>query len=113
MSGFVGRQAELHLLRKRLDRVITSREGAAIAIRGRRQVGKSRLVAEAVERAAAAGFTVLVGRCLDTAESALPYLPFTEIVGSSPDSWEKAAQAARDQVRAIGTQAQRFSACVL
>ncbi|MDN5932794.1 MAG: AAA family ATPase, partial [Pseudonocardia sp.] len=40
------------------------------------------LGAEGGARARTAGFTVLAGRCLDTAESALPYLPFTEIVGA-------------------------------
>jgi hypothetical protein len=49
--NFVGRQTELRLLHKRLDRVTTSGDGAAIAIRGRRQVGKSRLVQEFCDRA--------------------------------------------------------------
>jgi predicted ATPase len=53
-----------------------------VLLSGDAGVGKSRLVAEASGRAAAAGFTVLVGRCLDTGESALPYLPFTEVVGA-------------------------------
>lgn len=43
-------------------------------------VGKSRMVAETMERAASAGYAVLTGRCLDSS-AALPYLPFTEIVG--------------------------------
>jgi AAA+ ATPase superfamily predicted ATPase len=42
----VGRKTELALLRKRLDRVAASNSGVALAIRGRRQVGKSRLVQE-------------------------------------------------------------------
>ncbi|MET1075372.1 MAG: ATP-binding protein [Umezawaea sp.] len=46
MPGFVGRRTELRLLHKRLDRVTASRGGSAIAIRGRRQVGKSRLAQE-------------------------------------------------------------------
>ncbi|WP_433758017.1 ATP-binding protein [Nocardia sp. CA-135398] len=45
-SGFVGRKTELGLLRTRLQRVAESRRGVAVAIRGRRQVGKSRLVQE-------------------------------------------------------------------
>ncbi|MEU7140979.1 ATP-binding protein [Nocardia sp. NPDC046473] len=45
-SGFVGRGVELGLLRTRLQRVAESRRGVAVAIRGRRQVGKSRLVQE-------------------------------------------------------------------
>jgi uncharacterized protein len=45
-TGFVGRTTELNLLGKRLDRVTASGTGTAVAIRGRRQVGKSRLVQE-------------------------------------------------------------------
>lgn len=45
-ADFVGRASELRLLRKRLDRVGVAGSGTAVAIRGRRQVGKSRLVQE-------------------------------------------------------------------
>lgn len=45
-SGFVGRSVELGLLQTRLQRVEQSSRGTAVAIRGRRQVGKSRLVQE-------------------------------------------------------------------
>jgi uncharacterized protein len=47
---FVGRTAELTMLRKRLDRVASSGAGVAVTIRGRRQVGKSRLVQEFCDR---------------------------------------------------------------
>ncbi|MFD4458246.1 ATP-binding protein [Nocardia sp. NPDC058480] len=50
-SGFVGRGTELSLLRTRLDRIIESGRGIAVALRGRRQVGKSRLVQEFCDRA--------------------------------------------------------------
>ncbi|MEU6140275.1 ATP-binding protein [Streptomyces sp. NPDC047081] len=66
MPPFVGRQAELALLRKRLDRVAAAGGGVAVAIRGRRQVGKSRLVQEFCDRA---------GR---------PYLYFAATKGASP-----------------------------
>ncbi|GHH82331.1 ATP-binding protein [Streptomyces capitiformicae] len=65
-TPFVGRQTELALLRKRLDRVTTDGAGVAVAIRGRRQVGKSRLVQE---------FCDQVGR---------PYVFFTATKGASP-----------------------------
>lgn len=65
-AGFVGRAVELGLLRKRLDQVAASRSGTAVAIRGRRQVGKSRLVQEFCD---AAG---------------VPYLFFTATRGASP-----------------------------
>src|SRR5215470_19772408 len=66
MAGFVGRATELALLEKRLDRVAATGSGGAVAIRGRRQVGKSRLVQEFCDRA---------GR---------PYLFHTAVRGSSP-----------------------------
>lgn len=50
ISDFVGRSRELRLLQKRIDRVARSGRGAALAIRGRRQVGKSRLVQEFCDR---------------------------------------------------------------
>jgi DNA-binding CsgD family transcriptional regulator/tetratricopeptide (TPR) repeat protein len=77
----VGRRHEVSALTGALDRAAVGKP-TGLLMSGDAGVGKSRLVAEAVERAAGAGFTVLVGRCLDTAESALPYLPFTEIVGA-------------------------------
>ena len=63
---FVGRERELALLDKRLERVAASRRGTALAIRGRRQVGKSRLVQEFCDRAR------------------VPYFFFTATKGASP-----------------------------
>lgn len=51
LGGFIGRAAELAVLRKRLDRVARTGTGSALALRGRRQVGKSRLVQEFCDRA--------------------------------------------------------------
>jgi len=65
-SDFVGRAMELSLLAKRLDQVVASGRATAVAIRGRRQIGKSRLVQEFCDRAGA------------------PYLFFTAIKGASP-----------------------------
>lgn len=64
-AGFVARAAELAALRKRLRRVQTSGSGIAVAIHGRRQVGKSRLVQE----------------LCDTAD--FPYVFFTATKGAS------------------------------
>ncbi|MHA6624448.1 helix-turn-helix transcriptional regulator [Pseudonocardia sichuanensis] len=77
----VGRRHEVSALTAALDGAAAGTP-AGLLMAGDAGVGKSRMVAEAAGRAAAAGFTVLVGRCLDTAESALPYLPFTEVVGT-------------------------------
>lgn len=54
---------------------------AAVVLGGDAGVGKTRLLTEVGERAVAAGWTVLVGHCLDFGDSGLPYLPFTEIFG--------------------------------
>ena len=64
--GFVGRHVELALLGKRLNQVSVRGAGTAVAIRGRRQVGKSRLVQE---------FCDLCG---------VPYIFFTATKGESP-----------------------------
>lgn len=64
--GFVGRARELALLGKRLSRVHNGDGGVALAIRGRRQVGKSRLVQEFCDRAG------------------VPYFYFTATKGASP-----------------------------
>ena len=66
ISGFVGRAAELGVLGVRLERVRGSGRGTAVALRGRRQVGKSRLVQEFCDRAG------------------VPYLYFTAVKGASP-----------------------------
>jgi AAA+ ATPase superfamily predicted ATPase len=64
--GFFGRKAELSLLHRRLSRVKTSGTGTALAIRGRRQVGKSRLAQEFCDGAG------------------VPYLFYTAAKGTSP-----------------------------
>ncbi|MFI6497442.1 ATP-binding protein [Nonomuraea typhae] len=66
MQEFIGRKAELALLDKRLARVRETGAGVALALRGRRQVGKSRLVQEFCDRAR------------------VPYLFATATKGASP-----------------------------
>jgi hypothetical protein len=62
---FVGRGTELALLTKRMDQITRTGTGIAVALRGRRQVGKSRLVQELCDR------------------SGLPYVYFTAVKGAS------------------------------
>jgi uncharacterized protein len=50
MGDFVGRERELRLLNDRLDEIRQTGRGAFIALRGRRRVGKSRLVEEFARR---------------------------------------------------------------
>jgi hypothetical protein len=54
VDGFIGRERELAILDGKLSKVRASRQGPAgqvVLIRGRRRVGKSRLVEQFVERA--------------------------------------------------------------
>ena len=66
VNGFAGRNRELALMHKRLVAIIGSRVGTALVIRGRRQVGKSRLAQEFCDRAG------------------VPYLFYTATKGASP-----------------------------
>lgn len=77
--GLVGRRQEMSALTATIDRAALGHP-TGVLLSGDAGVGKSRLVGEVGEYASAAGFTVVIGRCLDAA-GALPYLPFTEIVG--------------------------------
>lgn len=65
-TRFVGRKRELALLQKRLDLVVRTSQGVAVALRGRRQVGKSRLVQEFCD------------------QSGLPYLFWSATKGAAP-----------------------------
>ncbi|GAA0237469.1 hypothetical protein GCM10009527_037550 [Actinomadura nitritigenes] len=110
MAGFIGRAAELAVLRKRLDRVARTGTGAALALRGRRQVGKSRLVQEFCDRAGvpyvfstatkgASPIEAVDAFLRDVRESALPADP--ELVpalqnGSWPDAFRVLASVLPD-----------------
>ncbi len=80
----VGRRAELGALVRALGLTRTSGQiapGGCALLTGDAGVGKSRLLAELAGSAAAAGWRVLVGHCLDFGDGPLPYLPFSEIFG--------------------------------
>ncbi len=55
---------------------------AAVLLSGDAGIGKTRLLEEAVVRAAGAGHLALVGHCLDLGDDAMPYQPFIEAFGS-------------------------------
>ncbi|WP_205324464.1 AAA family ATPase [Glycomyces sp. YM15] len=74
------RDAELATLRKTLDAARGGRP-ATVLVSGDAGVGKSRLLHE-FNDSAGDGVLTVTGHCLDTADSALPYLPFAEIVGA-------------------------------
>ncbi|WP_250029290.1 ATP-binding protein [Paractinoplanes maris] len=92
---FVGRRAELDLLGREVDRVQRTGEGRSVAIRGRRQVGKSRLVQELCDRAGlpycfytavkGASSTELVGHFLSALrDSSLPTTTGRDLLPSQP-----------------------------
>ncbi len=72
----VEREAELAPLSAALDRLVTG-EGHCVSVTGETGIGKTRLVAEIVQRAARESCTVLAGRCLSYAQ-AQPYTPWRD-----------------------------------
>jgi predicted ATPase len=76
-TTFVGREAELSLLRRHLDQ--TKRGGGrVVTIAGAPGVGKSRIASEIGAEASQRGFAVLTGNCYDLDDS-VPFIPFVEI----------------------------------
>ena len=76
-AGFVCRERELTALQSVLDETVLWRSGRTVLISGEPGIGKTRLLAESAERAAAQGWVVLVGRSYES-EGMPPYLPFAE-----------------------------------
>ena len=76
MGGIVGRHRELAAV---LDRVkaARAREASTIFVRGEAGIGKSRLVAEALDQARLLGYTVLSGRA-EELERSVPYAALRE-----------------------------------
>jgi predicted ATPase len=77
--SFVGRGDELARLRDAVTGVATG-NGRAVIVAGEAGIGKSRLLDRLAEVSAADGAIVLQGACLETAEGAIPYAPFVEIL---------------------------------
>ncbi|WP_165820978.1 helix-turn-helix transcriptional regulator [Nocardioides gansuensis] len=84
----VGRDAELQELSSWLGirvpaqlRAASGDATRAVLLGGDAGVGKTRLLTELRDVATADGWLVVAGHCLDLAESSLPYLPFSEILG--------------------------------
>ena len=91
----VGRADELAELLGLVGLLDDVQQPSAVVVSGDAGVGKSRLVAELRAHAADAGWHVLLGHCLDFGDSALPYLPFSEMFGRlSPEAVSVAGTAA-------------------
>jgi DNA-binding CsgD family transcriptional regulator len=85
----VGRASEIRQLCASLGldeppparRAATTGPGGVVLLAGDAGVGKSRLLAELGDLARERDWRVLIGHCVDFGESALPYLPFSELFG--------------------------------
>src|SRR4051794_2634451 len=56
-------------------------EPVQVVLSGDAGVGKTRILVELRDLAVAEGWRVVAGHCLDFGDSALPYLPFSEVLG--------------------------------
>jgi predicted ATPase/DNA-binding CsgD family transcriptional regulator len=74
---FVGREEEFAALAILLERVQQG-EPAFAVIGGEAGVGKTRLVGELTARAGSAGFTVLLGHCIELGAAGLPLAPLID-----------------------------------
>ena len=81
----VGRDVELTEIASLLGVRPTSGDGAPgatnVLLSGDAGVGKTRLLTELRDVAFTEGWQVFAGHCLDFGDSALPYLPFSEVLG--------------------------------
>ena len=91
MGTLVGRDAELARLRGLLHDAAAGRAVTGL-VSGDAGIGKSRLVAEAMQIAERDGFTVLCGQCAEIGDS-VPYLPFADAFRTAPPPIEKAIKA--------------------
>jgi DNA-binding CsgD family transcriptional regulator len=91
MGTLVGRDAELARLRGLLQDAAAGRAVTGL-VSGDAGIGKSRLVAEAMQIAERDGFTVLCGQCAEIGDS-VPYLPFADAFRAAPPYIEKAIKA--------------------
>jgi DNA-binding CsgD family transcriptional regulator len=91
MGTLVGRDAELARLRGLLQDAAAGRAVTGL-VSGDAGIGKSRLVAEAMQIAERDGFTVLCGQCAEIGDS-VPYLPFADAFRTATPHIEKAIKA--------------------
>jgi len=77
----VGRDTELEQLCDLLGITDGRDRHGIVLLSGDAGVGKTRLLMELRDHAHTEGWRVVAGHCLDFGESALPYLPFSEVLG--------------------------------
>lgn len=101
--GLIGRDHPAGVLRAEIDRAADS-HGGLVLVTGEAGIGKTTLVADAVEAARHGGALVLSGTCWDS-DSAPGYWPWVQVIrglrrGATPEQWE-AVEAAADGVLAV------------
>ena len=78
-GAFVGRSADLDEIAATLG--VDGGPVTHLVIAGDAGVGKTRMLRELRDRAHRAGWRVAAGHCIDFGDQALPYMPFSEILG--------------------------------
>ena len=109
-EALVARDAELKHLLSALSAVALG-GGRLVLLSGEPGIGKTRLAREVLAHAGAAGNVVLVGRCFEQ-HTAVPFFPFTELLGAAlaaapsalksdaPQRWPELAYLIPDFIRA-------------
>ena len=80
-ADLIGRDAELEELTSQLGIGAPRSTVRSVLVAGDAGVGKTRLLFALRDAALAADWRVVAGHCLDLADSSLPYLPFSEVLG--------------------------------
>jgi predicted ATPase len=82
-TDLIGRDAELEELTTQLGIRASGGDATvrAMLLAGDAGVGKTRVLTALRDVALEAGWQVVAGHCLDLADSSLPYLPFSEVLG--------------------------------
>lgn len=83
-AAFVGREEQLAALADAVARASAGTPGAVL-LGADAGVGKTRLLSEALTRAAGTGARAVVTHCVDLGDVGLPYLPFAEALGRLRD----------------------------
>ncbi|WP_405582907.1 helix-turn-helix transcriptional regulator [Streptomyces sp. NBC_01190] len=102
--AFVGRSADLAVLRAALDRSAAG-EPQKVLVSGEAGVGKTRLLEEFVATARGHGVLVAVGECIEIGADGLPFAAISAVLrsllGQSADEEAALAEGVRDELASI------------